>query len=92
MRVLQRIKAIYRYGVTHQRIEHNPMLDLVPSEILKSRRVQHRAALAPADLPVFLQKLAAYDGDPHTVNGLRLLMLTAVRPGEARGARGAEST
>lgn len=90
MRVLQRIKAIYRYGVTHQRIKHNPMLDLVPSEILKPRRVQHRAALAPADLPVFLQKLAAYDGDPHTVNALRLLMLTAVRPGEARGARWAE--
>lgn len=90
MRVLQRIKAIYRYGVTHQRIEHNPMLDLVPSEILKPRRVEHRAALAPAELPAFLEKLDAYDGDPHTVNALRLLMLTAVRPGEARGARWVE--
>lgn len=87
MRVLQRIKAIYRYGVTHQRIERNPMLDLVPSEILKPRRVQHRAALSPNDLPEFLSKLEAYEGEPHTINALRLLMLTATRPGEVRGAR-----
>lgn len=87
MRVLQRVKAIYRYGVTHQRIEHNPMLDLVPSEILKPRRIQHRAALSPADLPEFLAKLSVYQGEPHTINALRLLMLTATRPGEVRGAR-----
>lgn len=87
MRVLQRVKAIYRYGVTHQRIEQNPMLDLVPSEILKPRRVQHRAALSPADLPEFLAKLGVYQGEPHTINALRLLMLTATRPGEVRGAR-----
>lgn len=34
-RVLQRVKAIYRWAVTHQRIDTNPMFDLVPSEILK---------------------------------------------------------
>jgi integrase len=87
MRVLQRIKAVYRYATTHQHIDRNPMLDLVPSEILKPRRVQHRAALAPADLPEFLAKLSAYQGDPHTIHALRLLMLTATRPGEVRGAR-----
>lgn len=86
MRVLQRIKAIYRYGATHQHIDRNPMMDLVPSEILKPRRVQHRAALAPQDLPEFLKKLDAYEGEPHTIGALRLLMLTAVRPGEVRGA------
>lgn len=89
-RVLQRIKAIYRYAVTYQRIEHNQMLDLVPSEILKRRRVQHRAALAVADLPEFLAKLDTYGGDPPTSKALRLPMLTAVRPGEVRGARWAE--
>jgi len=87
MRVLQRIKAIYRYAATHQHIDRNPMVDLVPSEILKPRRVQHRAALGPTDLPEFLHKLAAYQGDPHTVHALRLLMLTAARPGEIRNAR-----
>ena len=89
-RVLQRVKAIYRWAVTHERIESNPMLDLVPSEILKPREVQHRAALADRELPQFLAKLAAYDGDTHTVQALRLLMLTATRPGEVRGARWAE--
>lgn len=89
-RVLQRVKAIYRWAVTHERLESNPMLDLVPSEILKPREVQHRAALAERDLPAFLAKLAAYEGDAHTVQALRLLMLTAARPGEVRGARWAE--
>ena len=63
-RVLQRVKAIYRWAVTHQRIDTNPMLDLVPSEILKPRTVQHRAALAEKELPEFMRKLAAYDGAP----------------------------
>lgn len=89
-RVLQRIKAAFRYAVTHERIEANPMLDLVPSEILKPRKVQHRPALADRDLPEFMTKLAAYEGDAHTLHALRLLMLTAVRPGEVRGARWSE--
>ena len=90
MRVLQRIKAIYRYGVTHQRLESNPMANLVPSEILKPRKIQHRAALSHSDLPEFLAKLSAYRGDLHTIHALQLLMLTATRPGEVRGARWTE--
>lgn len=89
-RVLQRVKSVYRWAVTHERIESNPMLDLVPAEILKPRQVNHRAALADRDLPDFLAKLDTYEGDPHTVNALHLLMLTATRPGEVRGARWAE--
>lgn len=85
-RVLQRVKAIYRWAVIHGRLESNPMLDLVPAEILKPREVKHRAALDAKELPGFLAKLDAYEGDPHTVYALRLLMLTAVRPGEVRGA------
>ena len=89
-RVLQRVKAIYRWAMIHERIETNPMLDLVPSEILKPREVQHRAAMTDKELPAFLAKLAAYDGDPHTVQALRLLILTATRPGETRGAMWSE--
>ncbi len=89
-RVLQRVKSIYRWAVTHERIETNPMLDLVLSEILKPREVNHRAAMPDRELPEFLRKLDGYEGDPHTVSGLRLLMLTATRPGEVRGARWAE--
>lgn len=89
-RVLQRIKAVFRWAMIHERIAVNPMLDLVPSEILKPRAVQHRAAMADKELPVFLAKLAAYDGDPCTRDALRLLILTATRPGETRGALWAE--
>ncbi|MDH1474338.1 tyrosine-type recombinase/integrase [Comamonas thiooxydans] len=86
-RVLQRVKAIFRWAVIHGRIDSNPMLDLMPAEILKPREVKHRAALDAKELPAFLAQLDAYDGDPHTVHALRLLMLTATRPGEVRGAR-----
>jgi integrase len=89
-RVLQRVKAVFRWAATHERIASNPMLDLVPSEILKPRQVNHRPALADKELPAFLAKLDAYEGDPNTVRALRLLMLTATRPGEVRGARWAE--
>jgi len=89
-RVLQRVKSIYRWAVTHERIESNPMLDLVQGEILKPRQVIHRPALDDRDLPGFLAKLGTYGGDVHTVQALRLLMLTATRPGELRGARWAE--
>ena len=85
-RVLQRVKAIFRWAVIHGRVDSNPMLDLMPAEILKPREVKHRAALDAKELPAFLAQLDAYDGDPHTVHALRLLMLTATRPGEVRGA------
>ncbi len=89
-RVLQRVKAVYRWAVIHGRLENNPMLDLVPSEILKPYEVTHRLALSDRDLPEFLAKLDAYQGDPSTAHALRLLILTATRPGEVRGARWAE--
>ena len=62
----------------------------MPGEILKPREVQHRAALSDRELPAFLAKLDTYNGDPTTANALRLLILTATRPGEVRGARWAE--
>ena len=86
-RVLQRVRAIFRYAVGNERIASNPMSELKPDEIVKPRQVQHRPALAQKDVPEFLKRFASYAGDPHTVNALKLLMVTAVRPGELRGAR-----
>jgi integrase len=89
-RVLQRVRAVFRYAVVHERIESNPMLDLRAGELLKPRQVKHRAAIDDKKLPALLAALDAYEGDPTTLAALRLLMLTAVRPGELRGARWAE--
>ena len=86
-RVLQRVRAVFRYAVNHERIETNAMGDLRPGELLRPRQVKHRPALSQKELPTFLERFGAYQGDPNTRNGLRLLMLTAVRPGELRGAR-----
>jgi integrase len=89
-RVLQRIRAVFRYAVTHDLIASNPLLDLKPDEVLRSRQVRHRAALPEAELPTFLAKLDAFSGDSSTVAAIRLLLLTAVRPGELRKAEWAE--
>jgi integrase len=86
-RVLQRVKAIYRWATTHGRVQSNPMYDLRPSEELKPRDTKNRAALPERALPAFLAALDNYGGDPNTVNALRLLILVATRPGEVRGAR-----
>ena len=89
-RVLQRIRAVFRYAVVHELIESNPLLDLLPSELLKPRQTKHRAAMADKDLPKFLADFDAFDGEPTTKAALRLLMLTALRPGELRGLRWSE--
>lgn len=86
-RVLQRIRSVFRYAIVHDLIETNPTLDVVASELLRPRRVKHRAALPQTELPTFLTALERYQGDVATGNALRLLMLTATRPGELRGAR-----
>lgn len=84
--IMQRVKAIYRYAVTHDCIDTNRMVDLMPAEVLKPRQVQHRPALSDRELPEFLSRVAVYEGDAHTINALRLLMLTSTRLGEIRGA------
>lgn len=89
-RVLQRIKSVFRYAVTHQKIKQNPMIDLIQSEILKPHRVRHRQALALEEIPVFLQRLEEYRGAPSTRYALKFLVLTATRNGETRGARWSE--
>lgn len=86
-RVLQRIRAVFRYAVREELIESNPTADVQPEEVLKPRKVTHRPALPEAELPAFLAKLDAYEGDRATAHALRLLMLTALRPGELRGAQ-----
>ena len=86
-RVLQRVRAVFRFAVVGGWIDTNPTLDVMAAEVLKPRQVQHRSALPDAALPAFLAKLDAYEGDTGTRLALRLLMLTTVRPGELRGAR-----
>ena len=86
-RVFQRLRAIYRYAVAHDLTSVDPTYALKPSEIFKPRKAKHRGSLAEADVPEFFRRLEKYDGDPATRSALELLLLTATRPGELRGAR-----
>lgn len=86
-RVFQRLRSIYRYALSEDLVEADPTHSLKPSEIFKPRIVTHRLALAAAEMPAFFRKLDGYDGDLSTKAALELLILTAVRPGELRGAR-----
>jgi integrase len=85
-RIFQRLRAIFRYAVAHELVAQDPTYPLKPAEILKPRKTTHRAALPEREAPAFLRQLDAYDGDPSTKHALSLLILTAVRPGELRGA------
>lgn len=83
-RVLQRISSVFRYAVQTGRVEHNPADNLKGT--LKTRKVEHRKALSRSELPNFLTKLEAYDGELLTRLGLQLIVLTFVRSRELRGA------
>jgi integrase len=84
-RVLQRASAVFRYAIQTGRATYNPAADM--KGVLKTRKVDHRAAISQTDLPDFLKKLDSYSGDPVTKLALRLIVLTFVRTGELRGAR-----
>ena len=86
-RVFQRLRSIYRFALSGDLVEVDPTYPLKPSEMFTPRGVRHRLALAETDMLSFFRKLGAYEGDPSTRAALELLILTAVRPGELRGAR-----
>jgi len=84
-RILQRTSAVFRYAIQTGRATYNPAADM--QGVLKTRKVDHRAAISQTELPDFLKKLDSYSGDPVTKLALRLIVLTFVRTGELRGAR-----
>jgi len=84
-RVLQRVRAVFRYAVQTGKLIINPATEL--TGVLKARKVRHQPALKAEDLPEFLNKLDNYDGEPITVYALKFLILTFVRPGELRFAK-----
>jgi integrase len=86
-RVFQRLRSIFRYAVANDIVTTDPTYPLKPSEILRPRRVKHRAAMPKREVPAFFVKLDAYEGHPPITQALHFLVLTAVRPGELRGAR-----
>lgn len=80
---------VFRYGIACGRCERNPAADLRGA--LKARpKAKHMAALPASELPSFLSKIEAYDGEVQTRLAMKLLALTFVRTNELRGATWAE--
>lgn len=88
-RLRQTIGQIMRYAIATGRASRDPAADL-RGAMKPSPRVRHMAALRENDLPEFLTKLDAYDGDLRTRLAIELVMRTFVRTGEIRGARWSE--
>ena len=82
-RVQQVCGQIFTYAIVTGRAERNPVNDLRGALTPIVRK--HNAYLKAEDLPEFLQKLEAYDGE-QTKLAMKFLMLTFVRTGELRGA------
>lgn len=88
-RVMQMASAIFRYGVATSRCRRDPTADLKGA--LKAREpAKRRSALTRSELPEFLRRLEAYDGDELTRLALQLIILTFVRTAELRFATWSE--
>jgi integrase len=87
-RVKQRCSAVFRYAIVTGRAEKNPVTELHGA--FKTTKKTNYAALKASELPEFVRKLDAYDGQIMTKLALRLIVYTFVRTGELRGAEARE--
>ncbi len=83
-RALQYCGQIFMYGIATGRADRNPATDLKGA--LKTHVKKNYAHLKEIELPEFLKKLEAYDGNLQTKLAVKLLMLTFVRTTELRAA------
>lgn len=84
-RVMQMASAVFRYGVATSRCVRDPTADL-RGALKAAGPVKHRSAIAADELPDFMARLEAYDGDILTKLALKLVLYTFVRTAELRFA------
>lgn len=87
-RLRQRIGAVFAYAVQTGRLTDNPVLHMTGAFAAPSRT--HFTSLRPGDLGPFLRALDAYGGHPTTKAIILMILLTACRTGEIRGAEWSE--
>lgn len=87
-RLLQVVKGIYAWAITHERVATSPAAHIAPRTVLPSLDVTHRAAIKdPVQFGGLLRAMDGYQGGFVVKSALRLLALVFVRPGELRYAR-----
>ncbi len=87
-RMMQTCGQVFRYAITTGRAGRNPVTDLRGA--LKTPVRKYHSYLRADQLPEYLDKLKAYDGDLQTKLALKFLLLTFVRTIELRGAEWGE--
>jgi integrase len=80
-RMRQTCGQIFRYAIATGRASRDPSTDL-RGALKPSPRVRHMAKLKESELPEFLSKLAAYEGDRKTRFAIELIVHTFVRTNE----------
>lgn len=80
----QVVGSILKLAILTSRADYD-VAEPLKGQIVR-KRVQHRKHLERIEIGGFLRKLEDYTGHRQTVIALRLLMMTAVRPGELTGA------
>jgi integrase len=88
-RLRQTCGQVFRYAIATGRAKRDPTVDLRGALRPRGRKRGHKA-MPLAELPAFLKKLEAYDGEPRTRIALRLMVLTFARTTELRAARWSE--
>ena len=94
LEMARRVRAwtsrVFRYAIITERCERDPAADLRGA--LRAPVVKHHSALSVADIPAFMKALddPLARIAPLTRLALRLLVLTATRPGELRDAQWSE--
>lgn len=86
-RVRQRMGDIFRYAMAIDKATTNPARDVDLTILKLPEKVKHHATINKSELPDFLQKLSAYDGEDATRLAFHLLLLTFVRTKELRMAK-----
>jgi integrase len=81
----QWLNQIFRFGLAKGLLQYNPATDL-DVVAAASPTVKHHPFMPANELPTLLQAVRHYSGNLLTKYAVRLLTLTAVRPGELRTA------
>ena len=95
-RVKQRIGAIFRYAAIHGLVAGDPTAVLkdqygaLKRQLRKSHPKKHHPALTPRELGEFVKRMRGIYATPIVTSAFWLLLLTATRTGEVRGAKWSE--
>ncbi len=82
--IRQWVSAVFRFAIVTLRAETDPAAPLQGA--ITRNKTKHSKALSRDELKQLLNALHTYGGDPATLFGLQLILLTFVRTIELRGA------